>query len=318
MKEKIIAIYFGIAIIISPFYWKWGEYSYMGYGYNLGAASVWPISLFRSYPKIDGGSPYRFMESFPKVELSGKPQAHVDFYEAIGYLGMYHYMQGDPSVNRSQVEEMMSSSFIPREVIFAFVENPEIGQNLRKSMDGKTFGGIVRNKGKWERQFVDLLGKRKEAPSSRVGLGRSEAPFRSGHGSGGLDKIASSFNELMRFYQKCEMPHAYFNQEKNEVGHPFFKENNLTPYKVEHGFAYYHLETTYFGIPVVEIMIPASTWSVFAVTFDVPLGEARRRVKEALGSAFEHEDKSGEGMLPNLIADPKNERRSLFVCTSDY
>lgn len=126
----------------------------------------------------------------------------------------------------------------------------------------------------------------------------------------------NAFETLMSRYHQCRMPGAYFDQNTNEAVHPFFHENSLIPYKIENGFAYYRLEASYFGIPVVEIMIPASTWDVRSVTFDIPLSEAQERLEIVLGSNFTPSDKSENGEAPELIEDPKDEKRSIFVCTS--
>jgi hypothetical protein len=125
---------------------------------------------------------------------------------------------------------------------------------------------------------------------------------------------ANPFEVLMQQYPRCQMSGVYLDTKTNEVAHPYFRENRLTPYKIEKGFAYYSLSTSYFGIPVVELMIPASTWGVRAVTFALPLGEAQKQLNRGLGSDFQPNEKSENGERPELIADPKNRSRSVFVC----
>lgn len=127
---------------------------------------------------------------------------------------------------------------------------------------------------------------------------------------------AASFENLMAQYPVCKMPDAHLDTEDGKPEHPFFRENDLTPYKIENGFAYYTLDTSYLGIPMVELMIPASTWDVRVVTFDASLEEVQQQLKQALGSDFQPGEASQMGEQPELIADPKHPSRSLFVCTS--
>ena len=133
-----------------------------------------------------------------------------------------------------------------------------------------------------------------------------------------MEQPMDAFERLMRLYPQCKMPNAYLDQKLNEPSHSFFSENNLSPYKVKDGFAYYHLNTSYLDIPVVEIMIPASTWNVRSVTFDLPLSDARARLKSRLGLDFKASDNSLNGKVPELIAAPKNPKQSILVCTSPY
>lgn len=127
---------------------------------------------------------------------------------------------------------------------------------------------------------------------------------------------AASFEALMAQFPKCEMPGAHLETNDGKPEHPFFRENNLTPYKIENDFAYYSLATSYFGIPVVELVIPASTWRVHVVTFDAPLEKVQKQLKQALGSDFQPSEQSERGERPELVVDPKNPSRSMFVCTS--
>lgn len=124
----------------------------------------------------------------------------------------------------------------------------------------------------------------------------------------------NSFEALMQKFPQCQLSGVYLDTKTNQVAHPYFRENRLTPYKIEKGFAYYSLNTSYFGIPVVEFMIPASTWSLHVVKFNMSLGEAQMHLMRVLGSDFQPSEKSANRERPELIADPKNPSHSFFIC----
>lgn len=49
VKQKIITLYFFIALIFAIYWAYFGDYSYKGFGYNLGRALVWPAIVFPSF-----------------------------------------------------------------------------------------------------------------------------------------------------------------------------------------------------------------------------------------------------------------------------
>lgn len=157
MKKLILSMYFSIAVICSLFYWKWGEYSYMNYGYNLGVAAVWPVSLFRSYPEIDGDSAKSFAVTLPKVSASGKIQGHVYFYNSIGYLALYEFAKQDESIDKKEIDRLLSSGEGMNRLFYALIENPEIIEAVREELHGKTFGEIVREEAERKDELNELV-----------------------------------------------------------------------------------------------------------------------------------------------------------------
>lgn len=90
------------------------------------------------------------------------------------------------------------------------------------------------------------------------------------------------------------------------------------PYKEENGFAWFRVADTMYGIPVVEVMIPSSTWSLHGIVFDVPLEQARAVLQKRFGRDFTQksaEPEESEERFAQLIADRKNSARSVWVCT---
>ncbi|HKM15286.1 MAG TPA: hypothetical protein VJY63_05105 [Marinospirillum sp.] len=67
MKQGLIGGYLAITFVVSIFMWLFGEHSYRSYSYNIGKAIVWPVSIFKSYPEIDGDSTLKFVSSYKEV-----------------------------------------------------------------------------------------------------------------------------------------------------------------------------------------------------------------------------------------------------------
>jgi hypothetical protein len=124
----------------------------------------------------------------------------------------------------------------------------------------------------------------------------------------------NSFERAMAGYLKCQTPGLYFDAENGMPQHEYFRDGGLKPYKVEDDFAYYRISAKYYGLPVVEVMIPAGTWGVRAITFDAPLQKARIALKKAAGLEFRPNERSEDGEVPELITDPEHRFRSILIC----
>ncbi|QHU99710.1 hypothetical protein BWK47_05895 [Synechocystis sp. CACIAM 05] len=131
-----------------------------------------------------------------------------------------------------------------------------------------------------------------------------------------VDNFASDFEDVMRGFPECKFEGVYLAPWEgiDRPKHPFFQR--LVPDKIQDDFAYYQIEESYYDLPVSAIMIPAGTWGVYAVTFDVPVEIARERLQAIFGSNFAETRESELGLAPQLIMDPVNEQKSIWVCTS--
>jgi len=129
---------------------------------------------------------------------------------------------------------------------------------------------------------------------------------------------ADLFREMLENFPECQIDGVYIAQWEgiNQPQHKFFKENNLSPYKIGDDFAYYRLDVDYYGLPVVEMMIPAGTWAVYTITFALPLEKVQQRLQSLFGSDFRPSQASQSGRQPELIADPENDQQSIWLCTS--
>lgn len=157
MKQGLIGGYFAIAFFISIFMWMFGEHSYRSYSYNLGKAVVWPISIFNSYPEIDGSSPLKFASSYQKVASSGDVEGNVAFNESIGLIAYYYYAKGDSSIKLSDFKGLMYQGSGANRFFRTLIENEDIRIKMAEYLDGMSFGDIVSKRDDIEEDLIDLL-----------------------------------------------------------------------------------------------------------------------------------------------------------------
>lgn len=125
---------------------------------------------------------------------------------------------------------------------------------------------------------------------------------------------AAGLEQMLPNFPRCETGQFFLDPVSQEPKSEYLR--TLSPYKIEKGFAHYRLKATYHGLPVAELMVPASTWGVFALTFDMPLPKARAQLKAKLGSEFSSMAAHDAGKAPLLHEDRSNKLRSVLVCTS--
>ena len=81
------------------------------------------------------------------------------------------------------------------------------------------------------------------------------------------------------------------------------------------GFAWYKTRQDLHGLPISGFLIPSSTFEVHALFVDTPIANARRLTHNAYGSEFSDEQKHDAGLVPLLLRDPNNPKRSIIDCT---
>jgi hypothetical protein len=124
--------------------------------------------------------------------------------------------------------------------------------------------------------------------------------------------------KMLQGFLLCTTPDFYFDQWTGDTPHPELRASGLKPYKVDDQFAWYRLRATYLGLPVSELLIPASTWYVVSITFDVPLARARAHLKRRVGSEFRSGQRSEQGEVPALHQLHGDASRSALTCESAY
>lgn len=118
---------------------------------------VWPISIFKSYPEIDGGSLLKFASSYQKVANSGDPHGQEMFHESIGLLSYYYYAEENPSIKSKDLNELMQRNTGASAFFSSLLENDAIRLKMADHLDGMTFGDVVSERDDIKEDLVDLL-----------------------------------------------------------------------------------------------------------------------------------------------------------------
>ena len=125
------------------------------------------------------------------------------------------------------------------------------------------------------------------------------------------------FSSLVGGLKGCEFEGWYIDPQTGKAVNEYFNKRNMTPCETdaENEIAYFCVSENYHGIGVSKIEMQLSTAAVSrGLHFEVPVEEARRILKEELGSEFRRSARSERAESPELFVDPKDERKSLFLC----
>ena len=127
-----------------------------------------------------------------------------------------------------------------------------------------------------------------------------------------------SFEQAVAGFARCELPGLYIDLETGQPANPYFAQHGLAPCETSDKLTTYCLKERFHGLPVAKLAIPNTTFPVFALYFDVDLATARKTLNHSLGSQFKASRKSRDGVVPELLADPQDGKKSILVCTKEF
>lgn len=137
-------------------------------------------------------------------------------------------------------------------------------------------------------------------------------------GDDGRQPLApSAFSNLVAGIQDCKFEGWYMDPQTGKAAHEYFTDRDMTPCEIdsENDIAYFCVNERYHGIDVSRIEMQLSTAAMArGLHFDLSVEDARRILKRELGSDFRASARSERAESAELLADPKDNRRSLFLC----
>ncbi|QQQ00763.1 hypothetical protein [Lysobacter enzymogenes] len=131
-------------------------------------------------------------------------------------------------------------------------------------------------------------------------------------------KTPMSFEQAVAGFPRCELPGLYIDLETGQPASPYFADQRLAPCETTDKLTTYCLKERFHGLPVAKLAIPNTTFPVFALYFDADLATARKTLSRTLGSQFKASKKSRDGIVPELLADPQDGKKSILVCTKEF
>lgn|GEM_PF-4104719 len=119
--------------------------------------------------------------------------------------------------------------------------------------------------------------------------------------------------ELFSNFNTCDHPKIGYDISTEEANHPYFKERNIKPYKVEQSLAFYVIDDYLFKMHVSELILPV-TWSLTSITFDSPIDEVRPKLNKIFGDGFEAANESEAGYKPKLLQSRDSPSKTVLYC----
>lgn len=127
----------------------------------------------------------------------------------------------------------------------------------------------------------------------------------------------SDFPDLVEGIHECRFEGWYMDPGTGKAVHAYFKNRDMAPCETDSGndIAYFCVGENYHGIGVSKIEMQRSTAAMSrGLHFDVPVEEARRILKAALGSEFRENARAKRGEAAVLFPGPQDNRRSALLC----
>ena len=151
----------------------------------------------------------------------------------------------------------------------------------------------------------------------RSGVARSDrdVPIAGDDGRQSLAPIA--FSNLVAGIQDCKFEGWYIDPQTGMAAHEYFLDRDMTPCEMdsENDIAYFCVDESYHGIDVSRIEMQLSTAEMArGLHFDLPVEDARRILKRELGSEFRANARSERAESAELLADPNDRAKSVFLC----
>lgn len=128
---------------------------------------------------------------------------------------------------------------------------------------------------------------------------------------------SADFSGLVAGIQDCEFEGWYMDAGTGTAAHGYFTNRDLAPCEVdsENDIAYFCVNESFHGIHVSKIEMQLSTAAMSrGLHLDLPVEDARRVLKSELGSKFKASARSRRGEAAELLADPSDPAKSMFLC----
>lgn len=170
-------------------------------------------------------------------------------------------------------------------------------------------------------RLFDAMASANEATSIsdgvRSGGARSDRDVPIAENEGRQSLAPGAFSDLVAGIQDCKFEGWYIDPQTGKAAHEYFMDRDMTPCEMdsENDIAYFCVKERYHGIDVSRIEMQLSTAAMArGLHFDLPLEDARQILRRELGSEFRRSARSERAESAELLADPKDRAKSVFLC----
>jgi hypothetical protein len=129
-----------------------------------------------------------------------------------------------------------------------------------------------------------------------------------------MAKKESDFEKMLAGFDVCFFKDVYLEY-TNEPKHEYFKKHGLKPYKIEDSMAYYHLKETFYGLPVSELIVPAS-FDIHAITIDLKIDKVIPVLNKHFPNGYYTDPTQDDGEKPVLYKSLSDPEKTTLTCTT--
>jgi len=131
--------------------------------------------------------------------------------------------------------------------------------------------------------------------------------------SGDNSDSLSEFELMFSGFDTCDIRNVYFDAVNKVVSNKYFLTRRLAPVKIEQNFVIYHVDESFYGVPVRKIVIP-NQYPVHALYFDVSLKKASSILSNKLKNGFHSLGDEHYFDKPVLMVDSEDKSKSVLTC----
>lgn len=131
-------------------------------------------------------------------------------------------------------------------------------------------------------------------------------------------KKVSDFESMLAGFSDCRFESVYINEDIDVPSHKYFTDRSLKPYKIENNFAYYKVNEKFYGLSVIEIIIPASTFFAYAIVINEDVKSTKNKISKYFPAGFcVPNDEDSCNVKPVLDVYSEDRTKTTLSCFSD-
>jgi hypothetical protein len=177
LKSKLIVGYLLISVLFGSWGYFFGATQHMSYAYNLGRGLVWPVTVIKGDPEIDGDSDQAFYTSLQEMKRSYPLKAlHVE--AAVGAVLVHIYAEETPEFHGGQIKAMFEDGgMIPADMFSNLMQVRNLVDQLKERLDGMDIDDLLDEAEGAKEELLELAEDRPAPVAAEPVIADGEACF---------------------------------------------------------------------------------------------------------------------------------------------
>ena len=130
----------------------------------------------------------------------------------------------------------------------------------------------------------------------------------------------NELEKMLNGFSTCKFEGVYIDWQTGKAVHPYLSKLAKSGMKIKDDFAYFNnIPKTFHGFKVLELIVPAQTWSVHQLVLDTPRQRARPILERALKTKLPPVSplpEDSDDFVPLLREYPGKPNWSVLECVS--